>query len=341
VPRSRFWVLAAFLFIVALSASTSAQPPDAKDKDKDKGKAPEAPAAAAGDKIEIKWKFEKDKPFYQEMTTKTTQDMKVFGMDVNQKQEQTFYFSWTLKDEDKDKNMVVAQKIEGVKLTIQIAGNPITFDSTNPTTSNNALAEFFKALVGSEFKLTLDKDFKVTKVEGREDFLKKLTSANQQMEPLLKKILSEEAMKQMADPTFGLLPPQAVAKGESWTKESKLNLGPIGGYKSTLKYTYDGQDAKNKDLAKIKVDTTLTYDAPTDAGEGLPFKIKDAKLTSKNAKGEVEFDVKKGRMEKSNQSLQLEGELNIEIGGMTTKVELKQTQDTTVSTSDTPHVKKS
>ena len=45
-------------------------------------------------------------------------------MDVNQKQEQTFYFSWTFKDEDKDKNMVVTQQIEGVKLTIQIAGNP-------------------------------------------------------------------------------------------------------------------------------------------------------------------------------------------------------------------------
>ena len=129
-------------------------------------------------------------------------------------------------------------------------------------------------------------------------------------------------------------------KAETWTKESKLSLGPIGGYKSTLKYTYDGQDDKNKDLAKIKLETTLNYEAPTEPTEGLPFKIKDAKLTSKNAKGEIQFDVKKGRLEKSNQSLELEGELNIEIGGMTTKVELKQKQDTTISTSDTPQVKK-
>jgi hypothetical protein len=160
------------------------------------------------------------------------------------------------------------------------------------------------------------------------------------MEPLLKKILSEEALKQMADPTFGLLPPKAVAKGETWNRESKLSLGPIGGYKSNLKYTYEGPDDKNKDLAKIKIETTLTYEPPTDAGDGLPFKIKDAKLTSKNAKGDVLFDVKKGRLEKSNQSLELEGELNIEIGGMTTKVELKQKQDTTITTSDQPQVKK-
>lgn len=332
MARCRFWIATALLVAFAGSATLTAQ-----DKDKDKSK--EAPAAS-GDAVDLKWKFEKDKPFYQEMTTRTTQDMKVMGMDVKQQQEQTFYFSWTFKDEDKDKNMTVVQRIEGVKLTINIAGNPITFDSTNPTSSSTALAEFFKALVGSEFKLTLDKDFKVTKVEGRDEFLKKLTQANQQMEPLLKRILSEEALKQMADPTFGLLPPKAVAKGETWKRESKLSLGPIGGYKSNLTYTFDGLDDKNKDLAKIKIATDLTYEPPTEGGDQLPFKIKDAKLTSKNAKGDVTFDVKKGRMEKSNQSLELEGELNIEIGGMTNKVELKQKQETTVSTSDTPHVKK-
>jgi len=39
------------------------------------------------------------------------------------------------------------------------------------------------------------------------------------------------------------------------------------------------------------VDTALTYEPPTEGGEGLPFKIKEAKLTSKNPKGNVTFDV--------------------------------------------------
>ncbi len=329
--RSRFFIGLSLALGLVAAATLSAQ--DSKDKAKDG-------APGSGDKVDLRFKFEKDKPFYQEMTTKTTQDMKVMGMDVKQTQDQTFYFSWTLKDEDKDKNMVVVQRIEGVKLTINIAGNPITFDSTNPTSSSTALAEFFKALVGSEFKLTLDKDYKVIKIEGRDDFLKKLTQANQQMEPLLKRILSEEAMKQMADPTFGLLPPNAVAKNDTWERKSALNLGPIGSYDSDLKYTFEGPDEKNADLAKIRVDTTLTYKPPTDGGDQLPFKIKDAKLTSKNAKGEILFDVKKGRLDKSTQSLELEGQLDIEIGGMAQKVDLKQKQETTISTSDTPHVKK-
>jgi hypothetical protein len=348
VPQLRYWIIPALLLLIGLSAPSTAQdkggkaadkaPEKAAEKAADKAEAP--PPAAAGDKVELKWKFEKDKPFYQEMTTKTQQEMKVMGMDVKQTQDQTFYFSWTFKEEDKDKNTVVTQKIEGVKLTINIAGNPITFDSANPTGANTALAEFFKALVGSEFKLTLDKDMKVVKIEGRDDFLKKLTQANQQMEPLLKKILSEESLKQMADPTFGMTPPKAVAKGDTWTRDMKLSLGPIGSYKGTYKYTYEGLDDKNKNLAKIKVETTLNYEPPTDAGEGLPFRIKEAKLASKNAKGSILFDIQKGRLEKSENQLDLEGTLDIEIGGMATKVELKQTQSTTVNTSDTPQVKK-
>jgi hypothetical protein len=341
VPRIRFWVMTAFLLVVGLSAPITAQ--DSKDKAapaQDKNKAAAAPATT-GDKVELKWKFEKDKPFYQEVTTKTQQDMKVMGMDVKQAQDQTFYFSWQFKEEDKDKNTVVVQKIDGVKLTINVAGNPITFDSTAPTAQNTALSEFFRALVGSEFRLTLDKENKVVKIEGRDDFLRKLTSANQQMESLLKSILTEEALKQMADPTFGVTPPGPKAKGETWEKESSLNLGPIGSYKCKYTYKYEGQDDKNKDLAKISVETALTYQPPAaETNVQLPFRIKEANLKSKNGKGTVYFDIKKGRLDKSDQKIELDGKLTIEIAGMTTDVTLTQTQETTITTSDTPQVKK-
>jgi hypothetical protein len=340
VLLSRYLIVSCLLLLIGLSPMPAQDKDKAKDADKDKT-ADKASPPAAGDKVELKWKFEKDKPFYQEMTTKTQQEMKVMGMDVKQTQEQTFYFSWTFKEEDKEKNTItVIQKIEGVKLRIDIAGNPISFDSTAQSTATNPLADFFKALVGTEFKLTLDKDMKVIKVDGRDAFVQKLTQANQQMEGLLKKILNEDALKQMADPTFGIVPGHPVAKGDSWTRESVINLGPIGSYKGVYKYTLEGFDEKNKDLAKIKIETQLTYTPPTDPGEGLPFKIKEAKLQSKDAKGNATFDIKKGRLEKSDQSLSLTGELQIEIGGMATKVELNQKQETTVTTSDTNPVKK-
>lgn len=288
--------------------------------------------ALAQDAVTLEWKFEKDKAFYQEMSTDTKQTMKVMGMDITQNQKQTFILSWTPKEQDKDKNWIVVQKIEGVKMDIEIGGNKITFDSTKDTGAGNPLADFFKALVGSEFKLTISPQMKVTKIEGKDEFIKKLISANQQMEPLLKQILSDEALKQMADPAFAAVPDKPVKKGDSWTKESKLNMGPIGSYDTTYKYTYEGKEG---DLDKIKVETTLKYSPPGEnTAGGLPFRIKSADLKTKDASGTILFDNKKHRLASSEMNLKLEGKLTIEIGGMTTEVDLTQTQKTTVKTTD-------
>lgn len=290
----------------------------------------------AGDQTVLKWNLQNTKPFFQTMTTTTNQDMQVMGSDIKQVQSQTFYFSWTPEAADKDGNWTVKQKIEGVKMSIDIGGNKISYDSTSPAGQANPLAEFFKALVGSEFKIVLDKNLKVQKVEGREEFLKKLTQTNPAMEGLLKEILSDNALKEMANPTFAALPPNGEAKLDApWKRDSKLEMGPIGTYDNQYEYTYKGKD-KDKNLDKIDVKMSLKYTPPAAAAHNaLPFRIKSADLKCTDAKGTILFDPSKGRIEKSDMSLELTGKLQIEIGGQTTDVSLTQKQDTSVTTSDT------
>ena len=330
---------ALFVFCVAAAPITADDPK------------PAPTPAPTPDKVELVWKLEKDKTFYQKMTTSTKQTMKVLNNDVIQTQNQTFYFSWTPLSHDGD-NWVVSQKIIGVQMDIDLGGSgKITYDSTNTNAPQNALGDFFKALVGSEFKLTLnapkDKPITVTKVEGRDDFLKKLTAANQQMKPLLDQILSEDSLKQMAAPTFAALPNTSKAKGDTWKASSVLDMGPIGKYENTFTYTYDGKNSDatgeaEKKWDRIKVATELKYSPPdekTQAG-GLPFRIKSADLTSKDATGTVYYDAEKGRVVKTAMKLTLTGKLNIEIGGQATEVTLSQEQNTTVDTTDTDPLKK-
>ncbi len=289
------------------------------------------------EKAKLAWKFEKDKTFYQKLTTNTKQTLKVLNNDVTQDQSQTFYFSWTPEKQEGD-SWVLKQKIEAVQMDINIGGSKISFDSSKAADASNPLSEFFKGLVGSEFKVTLslkENNIKVTKVEGRDDFLKKLTNANPQMKPLLDQILSEKALTEMAEPTFAVVPQKEVSVGEKWTKDTTLDMGPIGKYENKYTYTYEGKnkegkDDKEKKLDKIKVETTLKYVAPTDAQSSLPFKIKEANLKASDAKGTVLFNSEAGHVESSVMDLKLEGDLSIEIGGQTTKVQLTQTQNTTL-----------
>jgi hypothetical protein len=307
---------------------------DTKEPKKEEKKAePKKEEPKDPTKSPLAWKFEKGKTFYQTMTTSTNQTMKVMNNDVTQKQEQKFYFSWTPLEE-KNGEWILEQKILGVKMDIDIGGSPIRYDSTSKEAGggSNPLSDFFKALVGSSFKVTLDaKTLKITKIDGRNDFVAKLVNANKQMSPLLDKILSEDALREMAEPTFAVVPNETVEKGKEWKKETKLDMGPIGKYTNKYTYTYEGSDEKDKKLDKISVKTELMYQPPEKAEGvgGLPFRIKSAKLESKDGKGTVLFNREKGRVEKSDMSVKLE------IGGQQTKVDLSQTQETKVESSDT------
>src|SRR5262249_22220266 len=141
------------------------------------------------------------------------------------------YVKWTVK-----------QKIEGLKMNIDISGNPINYDSTKTdapgAAGNPGLIEFFKNLKDSEFTVTLGKNYKVEKVDGKEAFIAKLGAGSAQMDTLLKKVMTDDALKEMTDPTYKLLPDGPKKKGDKWEKTTKLNLGPIGSYDLTYKFTY-------------------------------------------------------------------------------------------------------
>jgi len=283
------------------------------------------------------WKgFEGDKPFWQEMTTETVQTMKVQGMEVVQKQNQTFIVQWTPKKKV-DKGWQAEYKIVAVKMDIQIGGNNIAYNSmAKEQPPQNPLTDFFKTLVGSSFTLTVTTDEKegtrVTEVEGLEEFVKKLSQANEQLKPLLQKILDKDAIKQMSNPTFAAYPKsEEETKKGVWDSKITLNMGPIGTYET--KYTYKTADPKDKN--KISVTADMTYSPPKAsdvAAASLPFIIKGGELKADNATGTITLDPKTGNIASSDMKMVVKGTLRIEIAGMETSVELDQTQKSTLTT---------
>ncbi|HZY84541.1 MAG TPA: DUF6263 family protein, partial [Gemmataceae bacterium] len=283
----------------------------------------------------LRWKFEKGRPFFQEVTTETIQTMKVMNNDVKQTQKQTFYFCWT-PVEKKGDAWLLKQRIEGVEMDLDIGGSKIQYDSTKESTAANPLGEFFKALVGAEFRVTLARGHTVQKVEGQEKFVRDLLKADPAKGPLLNQFLSEEALRQMAETSFAPMLGRPVRPGDTWARTSTLDMGPVGNYQTKYTYTYQGRDRKDKKLDRIKVDTRITYKGPgavAGAG-GLPFTIKNADLKTTTATGTLLFDRNKGRVVRLELNLKLQGKLTVSIGGQETQVELSQTQKTTVKTTD-------
>ena len=286
-------------------------------------------------------KLEKGRSFYQSTTTSVSQLIKVMGQDLTQSQESTFYFKWTPLRQEGDK-WVLTDEIEGIRMKIDISGNLIEYDSTlddsNLSAGNPALRDFFKKLVGAKFTVALDKNYRVEKVDGVQEFIKSLTSGNSQssMDSVLKQIMTDDAVKQMCDPTFGLMPDGPRKPGDKWTKPpTTLNLGPIGSYTVNYKFMYVGIE---KGMDKLEVEPSIVYTAPKDDPEtsGLLFRIKEGKFTSETAnKGSILYNPRLHRIDSADITIRLKGELTVTIGMTDTKVELLQTQKTSIKTSDT------
>jgi hypothetical protein len=275
--------------------------------------------------------------FYQELTTITRQAMTVTGMKHQQEQKLTLYLRWTPTGKENGKYVIV-RKILGVKMAIDIAGNRISFDSTKPQQPKNPMSEFFNQLPGAEFTLTITKDkngrYTVESVQGMDELARKMGQSNQAMLPLLHKILNENTVRQMTEPMLTVIPPHGIVPAAgSWSGSSTVDAGAIGSYTTENKYSYGGQP---RGVARITVKTGIKYTPPAgNLGGVLPFRIVKANINGKDSGGTIRLDLQKGRIVSSDLTTRLEGDMVINVAKMNTAVELSQTQEFRLRTTDT------
>jgi RNA polymerase sigma factor (sigma-70 family) len=291
-----------------------------------------APAAARAEEASFRWSFRKDRPFYQEVTTETWQAMRVLGSAVPQTQKQTFIFRWSPQEQDRDGNWILKQRIESVKLDLEVGANRISFDSSKAADATSPLAEFYEGLVGAEFTVTLDREQKVRQVAGANTLRKKLAAAHAEMAGLLTQVLSDDAVRRAAQMSFPALTDDPVQPGDSWTRKSKVDLFNLGKLDATYKYTYEG---KEDGLDRIRVDTSLEYRAADAGDRDLPFRIRKMEIDRSEGGGFLLFDRKKGRVARMELNLKLMGPLSITIGNYSeADVILEQTEKIILRTTD-------
>lgn len=299
---------------------------------------------ATAQEVALEWKFNKgDKPFYQKLKTSTQQTIKIMGQSIAQTHEMEFVFAWSVKDVEPSK-IVLNQRIEACSMKMTLGGNEVKFDSTAKDAAENPLSSFFKPILGSDFTVTLNPvTMAVMAIDGREAFAKKLSDANPQVANLLKSILSDEQLKQMQEPAFTVLPDRGkkVKPGDTWSRESKLNMGPIGTYAVRYDYTYKGTEkkmveGKEMTLHRIDLKSTLTYKAPeAKDATGLAFKIEGtSKLEATDASGVIFFDSERGRVVESTMNVKIKGKLDIVVMDTKNEVDLEQTMNSVMNWSD-------
>jgi hypothetical protein len=273
-----------------------------------------AVAVPVNGQVRLEWKFKKDETFTVETKQTQNQNVEIMGQKV------TMEVVTTTRSTYK----VLGQTKEGTELEQKI--DSVVVKSTGGF-GGGGMDKMAEQLKGATFRFILTPKGEVTKLDGYEDLLKKVSGGSELTDKMVRATLTEEAIKQMVGEAFSYLPATEVKEGSKWQRMQTVPLGPLGSFTAVHDYTL----AKaTKETAEIDVTSTMKYKAPDDKSAGL-FKITKADLEAKSATSQIVFNLAAGRLTSINAKLQMEGTMTIEASGMTILMKLDSVQSTTVT----------
>jgi len=259
--------------------------------------------APAFGQTKLEWKFKEGDKFYVEEVTNVKTTFQIMGKDLDETQKTTTVASYAVKKAT-DKEVVLEQKYESVNVVAKggLAGG------------DGGLGKIQEKMKGSKFTITLDRATgKVTKLEGYKEMLKAIENENAEVAKFAEMLITEDSLKKGTEDAFSILPPKEVAKGDTWKQESVMPFEPVGSFKKTATYTYDGKEGAGD---KISYKLALVYNPPKgDGAFGGLFKITKGNLKADEAKGTIVFDAAKGRMISNELTMKMAGPLTLDLMG--------------------------
>lgn len=202
-----------------------------------------------------------------------------------------------------------------------------------------ASAAILKRMEGSKFKVGLDGKGEITKFDGYEDFVAKVSEGDARMARVFRSIMSPEVFQKMVTQTFSIVPNKNSEKGESWKQNQGMSLGPFGQVAIVRSIQHAGyvKSKSGKTYVALGMSGNARYQPPTKDYPGLPFKILDGDLKFEGITGKGYFDANMGRLVQLQVNLKMKGQLKIKLlaNQQQATVDLEQSQSGKVRITNT------
>jgi hypothetical protein len=275
-------------------------------------------AVPARGQVKLEWKLKEGDKFYLEEITALKQNTKFMGMDIRHELNQTRITRFTVLKKNNDNSYLLEQKIETVR-------------AKRGSTSGKADVRMVQQLQGATFKVTLNPKMHVTKFEGYEAQVKKMSN-KEDVQKMVRILMPEESFLRATEALFGFLSEKPVAKGQSWTYDLVRPLGPLGVLKIENTYTSRGEEkVDNQQAVKLEVAAVKSSYTPPKANGGAGFQVTkgDIKVDPKRSSGTLYFNAATGRLIKSSSRLQLTGSLSVTFMGTTLNMDVEHEETIT------------
>jgi hypothetical protein len=260
--------------------------------------------AASGQNVTIRFHWSKGDTQQYRVTQESAVAMSgVPGMgEMNITTTLTQTHEYAVDDVTGDGTGTVRVKFASMKMGMNSPMGSMVWDSASPTAGGDQISQMMAQslgpLVGQSITMVVTPTGEVKKIDGLTELMQKINSGMAASPmggmPGMGNVMTEDSLRSMFEQNFSALPQRAVKVGETWTRDSQLKM-PFGTVASAMTLALQGVSA-NVATITLKATNKVTVDTKALAGTPVPMNMTMGDGTSE---GELAFDVKAGRIQKS------------------------------------------
>ena len=262
--------------------------------------------------VELRLNLEKGKTYTQTTDIQMNMKMEVMGMKMDTDIPMSMTFSMKVVD-IQDGNFIIETTYDAFKMTFNIMGQEMGFDSANPDPTNPN-TQIFSSFIGKSFTMILDNRQNIIAIEGLDKLLASIydneTVSEEQkelMNDVLQGFFSEEKMKENFGRSNIVFPKEPVYKGFTWTSDQTINMQ---GITMQVKNTY-----KVEKITATTVEISLVSDYTMDMSITQNEVQMNVTMESAQSTGKYIIDLATGWTQSAQSNTNMKMVMTMNVGG--------------------------
>jgi hypothetical protein len=223
-------------------------------------------AINAKSKVLLRLNPQKGTTYEMTMAMTNNIDQEMMSQKVKIDQKMGMVFTYQVLDVLPSKNFLIEYSITKITMNINVNGQEMNFDSGTDDSSNPMNASL-KGLIGNKVKIELTPKGQIERVEGLEEYVKKL-SENPQLAQSMQMFSNDNNFKSFIGQSFSYFPENEVKKGDKWT--SSFKLPAMMNMETTM--NFEVADIK-KDQIALNVNSDVNINSPIEQ-QGMKIDMK-------------------------------------------------------------------
>lgn len=282
---------------------------------------------SASKPLMLKMNMAQGKEFTVETNTNTIVDVVVMGQTQKTLSTQFVETKFNVMDVMPNGDIAVKSTIMSMANTNDTAQGSTSYDSKNLKDSDPSMADLMQPIIGHEMNMVMDNTGELKSFEQENLLDKMFADADEAMmaaKASMEGQFGEEAMKGMMQGLGNVLPNKAIKKGDTWTKDRKIETLMV----LLTNSTYTLNERKDGKAFISLVGTTKT-DATAPPVDMMGMQM--SYIMSGPVKGTLVVDEKTGWVISSNIEQELKGTMKIkneQIGEMDAQMDMSSTTTT-------------